>query len=102
MRLAIVSEEGGIAVPELTDDNKFADIVVNIFLFIITANRLREELGLEQKASFSLFLGLPTFKDLKAFMTYGNSKGEFSEDLFDFNNKQSSTTPFTVLEVNNL
>lgn len=94
--LAIVSEESGIAIPELTDDSNFADAGVDSLLSMVIASRFREELGLELEANFSIFVDLPTVKDLKAFLAGGGTKGESSEDLSDFNNEQSSsplTTP---------
>ena len=94
--LAIVSEESGIAIPELTDDSNFADVGVDSLLSMVIASRFREELGLELEADFSIFADLPTVKDLKAFLAGGSSKGESSEDLSDFNDEQSSsplTTP---------
>ena len=94
--LAIVSEESGIATNELTDDNNFADIGVDSLLSMVIASRFREELGLELEADFSIFVDLPTVKDLKAFLANGGSKGESSEELSDSNDEQSSsplTTP---------
>ena len=94
--LAIVSEESGIATNELTDDSNFADIGVDSLLSMVIASRFREELGLELEADFSIFVDLPTVKDLKAFLANGGSKGESSEELSDSNDEQSSsplTTP---------
>ena len=94
--LAIVSEESGIAIPELTDDSNFADVGVDSLLSMVIASRFREELGLELEADFSIFVDLPTVKDLKAFLAGGDSKHESSEDLSDSNDEQSSsplTTP---------
>ena len=94
--LAIVSEESGIATSELTDDSNFADIGVDSLLSMVIASRFREELGLELEADFSIFVDLPTVKDLKAFLAGGGSKGESSEELSDSNDEQSSsplTTP---------
>lgn len=94
--LAIVSEESGIAIPELTDDSNFADVGVDSLLSMVIASRFREELGLELEADFSIFVDLPTVKDLKAFLAGGGSKGDSSEDLSDSNDEQASsplTTP---------
>ena len=94
--LAIVSEESGIATNELTDDSNFADIGVDSLLSMVIASRFREELGLELEADFSIFVDLPTVKDLKAFLVNGSSKSESSEDLSDSNDEQLSsplTTP---------
>ena len=94
--LAIVSEESGIATNELTDDSNFADIGVDSLLSMVIASRFREELGLELEADFSIFVDLPTVKDLKAFLANDGSKGESSEELSDSNDGQSSsplTTP---------
>ena len=94
--LAIVSEESGIAIPELTDDSNFADVGVDSLLSMVIASRFREELGLALEADFSIFVDLPTVKDLKAFLAGGGSKAESSDDLSDSNDEQSSsplTTP---------
>ena len=95
--LAIVSEESGIAIPELTDDSNFADVGVDSLLSMVIASRFREELGLELEANFSIFVDLPTVKDLKAFLASGNSRNESSEDLSDSNNEQSFS-PLTTPE----
>lgn len=71
--LAIVSEESGLADSDLTDDTTFADIGVDSLLSIVIASRLREELGLELDAEFSLFLNCPTVRHLKTFL---GGKGE--------------------------
>lgn len=93
--LAIVSEESGIAIPELTDDSNFADVGVDSLLSMVIASRFREELGLELEANFSIFVDLPTVKDLKAFLAGGGSKAESSDDLSDSNDEQSSSPPTT-------
>ena len=94
--LAIVSEESGIAIPDLTDDSNFADVGVDSLLSMVIASRFREELGLQLEADFSIFADLPTVKDLKAFLSGDGSKGKSSEDSSDSNDEQSSsslTTP---------
>ena len=93
--LAIVSEESGIAIHELTDDSNFADVGVDSLLSMVIASRFREELGLELEADFSIFVDLPTVKDLKAFLAGGGSKAESSDDLSDSNDEQSSSPPTT-------
>ncbi|KAJ4422981.1 Type I Iterative PKS [Gnomoniopsis sp. IMI 355080] len=66
--LAIICEESGVASVELTDDTNFADIGVDSLLSMVIASRLREELGLDLDAEFSLFDTCPTVADLKTFV----------------------------------
>ncbi|KAI9878041.1 MAG: hypothetical protein M1830_002092 [Pleopsidium flavum] len=73
--LQIISEESGIAVGELTDDSNFADIGVDSLLSMVIGSRFREELGLDLDTDFSIFVDLPTVKDLKNFLA-GDSSSE--------------------------
>lgn len=67
--MAIVAEESGIASSELTDDSNFADIGVDSLCSMVIGSRMREDLGLDLDAEFSIFVNCPTVKDLKAFLT---------------------------------
>ena len=62
--LAIVSEESGVAVEELTDDTDFADSGVDSLLSLVVVSRLRDELELDIQHE-SLFLECPTVRDLR-------------------------------------
>ncbi|KAJ9640320.1 hypothetical protein H2199_005859 [Coniosporium tulheliwenetii] len=66
--MQIISEESGIAVEELTDDSEFTDIGIDSLSSMVIGSRLREELGLDLDANFSLFVDLPTVKQLKSFL----------------------------------
>ncbi|KAH8585883.1 beta-ketoacyl synthase [Bisporella sp. PMI_857] len=66
--LAIVAEESGLDIADLTDDTNFAQIGVDSLLSMVISSRFREELGLDLDLEFSLFLDLPTVKDLRNFL----------------------------------
>lgn len=66
--LQIISEESGITVSELNEESNFADIGVDSLLSMVIGSRFREELGLDLDADFSIFVDLPTVKDLKQFL----------------------------------
>ncbi|EHL03829.1 putative sterigmatocystin biosynthesis polyketide synthase [Glarea lozoyensis 74030] len=83
--LAIIAEESGIAVTDLTDESNFADIGVDSLLSMVIGSRFREELNLELDADFSIFVDLPTVKDLKIFLQADES-GIAVSDLSDDSN----------------
>ncbi len=66
--MKVISEESGIAVVELTNDCMFAEIGVDSLLSMVIASRFREEIGIDLDTDFSLFVDLPTVKDLKDFL----------------------------------
>jgi noranthrone synthase len=66
--LAIIAEESGIAVSDLTDESNFADIGVDSLLSMVIGSRFREELNLELDSDFSIFVDVPTVNDLKVFL----------------------------------
>lgn len=66
--MLIVSEETGISLEDLTDECAFADVGVDSLLSMVISSRFREELGLDLDVEFSIFLDLPTVKDLKDFL----------------------------------
>ncbi len=71
--LQIISEESGIALEDLTDESNFADIGVDSLLSMVIGSRFREELGLDLEADFSIFVDLPTVRDLKLFLAGDSS-----------------------------
>jgi len=77
--LAIIAEESGIAISDLTDESNFADIGVDSLLSMVTGSRFREEVGLELDADFSIFVDLPTVKDLKSFLCGGEQEREIED-----------------------
>ena len=62
--LAIITEEVGVSLDELTDASTFADLGLDSLLSLTICGRFREELDLEVESS--IFLEHPTVKDLKA------------------------------------
>ncbi|RAL16794.1 ketoacyl-synt-domain-containing protein [Aspergillus homomorphus CBS 101889] len=62
--LAIISEESGVDVAELTDDTNFADSGVDSLLSLVIVSRFRDELQLDIQHE-SLFLECPTVADLR-------------------------------------
>ncbi|UNI24282.1 Noranthrone synthase [Purpureocillium takamizusanense] len=67
--LAIIAEESGLAIEDLTDDTEFSVIGIDSLLSMVIASRFREELDLDLDLEFSLFLDLPTVGDLRRFLT---------------------------------
>jgi noranthrone synthase len=103
--LAIVAEESGLAISDLTDDTVFSEIGVDSLLSMVISSRFREELGLDLDLEFSLFIDLPTVKGLREFLepkapdsesssleewTSGNTSGNAS--LTDFKGQSDSDT----------
>ena len=66
--LAIIAEESGLAIDDLTDETEFGEIGVDSLLSMVIASRFREELDLDLDLDFSLFLDLPTIGDLRDFL----------------------------------
>ncbi|KAG0644935.1 polyketide synthase [Hyphodiscus hymeniophilus] len=77
--LALVAEESGIALEELTDDTNFADIGVDSLLSMVIGSRFREDLNMELDAEFSLFVACPTVKLLRSFIQELSGQGEQEE-----------------------
>jgi iterative type I PKS product template protein len=91
--LAIVAEESGLAVSDLTDDTAFAEIGVDSLLSMVITSRFREELGLDLDLEFSLFIDLPTVKHLREFLEPPQSSGNESpltEEWSSEDNKAST------------
>ncbi|KMU79276.1 LOW QUALITY PROTEIN: polyketide synthase [Coccidioides immitis RMSCC 3703] len=93
--LAIVSEESGIAISDLTDETNFADIGVDSLLSMVIGSRFREELGLDLGADFSIFVNCPTVKKLKVFL---NSHDASSEDDGSSDDAFGSSTSVSSME----
>ncbi|KAL4898948.1 putative sterigmatocystin biosynthesis polyketide synthase [Aspergillus multicolor] len=64
--LQIISEESGIALEDLTDESNFVDMGIDSLSSMVIGSRLREDLGVELGAEFSLFMDCPTVGSLKA------------------------------------
>ncbi|ROW00331.1 hypothetical protein VMCG_07320 [Cytospora schulzeri] len=65
--LQIVSEESGVAIPDLTDDTHFADSGIDSLLSLVIVSRFREELELDIGHE-SLLMEFPTVASLKSFL----------------------------------
>jgi acyl carrier protein len=62
--LAVVSEESGVAIGDLTDDTNFNDAGIDSLMSLVVVSRLRDELELDIQHE-SLFLDCPTVADLR-------------------------------------
>ncbi|TVY85230.1 putative sterigmatocystin biosynthesis polyketide synthase [Lachnellula suecica] len=102
--LIIVAEESGLALSDLTDDTVFSEIGVDSLLSMVISSRFREELGLDLDLEFSLFIDLPTVKNLREFLepngdnssaeewTSGQDSGHDSES-FSLTDQSDSDSP---------
>ena len=78
--LAIIAEESGVPVSELTSETAFADLGVDSLLSLLCASRFREELGLDYESStFAEYLNVREMEVLW-------NKGLTSTGLSDNNN----------------
>ena len=75
--LAIVAEESGLAIDDLTDDSVFIEVGIDSLGSMVISSRFREELGLDLDSQFSIFTDFPTVKDLKTFL--GGTAGTADE-----------------------
>lgn len=64
--LALVAEEAGLELSELTDDATFANLGVDSLMSLVIAEKFREQLGVTVNGS--LFLEYPTVGDLRAWL----------------------------------
>ncbi|KAI0017593.1 ketoacyl-synt-domain-containing protein [Xylariomycetidae sp. FL0641] len=96
--LAIISEESGIAVADLTDGTNFGDVGIDSLLGLTISARFKEEIELDIDFN-AFFYEYPTVGELKAFLgesnvasTAGTSTPESSEDTPGETAGQSSAT----------
>lgn len=89
--LGVISEESGVALEELTDDSNFADMGIDSLSSMVIGSRLREDLGLELSAEFSLFINCPTVKSLKTFLS--DQSPTDAEDIGDSEEPQTAKSP---------
>ncbi|KAL4876805.1 beta-ketoacyl synthase [Aspergillus karnatakaensis] len=78
--LNVISEESGVALEELTEESNFADMGIDSLSSMVIGSRLREDLGLELSAEFSLFIDCPTVKALKVFLSGSDEEAEETEE----------------------
>ncbi|KAL4784871.1 beta-ketoacyl synthase [Aspergillus varians] len=90
--LNVISEESGIALDELTDESNFADMGIDSLSSMVIGSRLREDLGIELGAEFSLFIDCPTVKALKTFLTT-DTDGEDDGDVVEPEAKKPESPP---------
>jgi noranthrone synthase len=88
--LEIVAEESGVALEDLTDDSNFADIGVDSLLSMVIGSRFREELNIDLETDFSIFVDLPTVKDLKQFFSNDSAS---DSDMSSYVGVSTSSTP---------
>lgn len=81
--ISIISEESGIALDELTDDSKFAELGIDSLSSMVIGSRFREDLGLDLDSQFSIFVDLPTVKDLKQFLGQQDSSDSDESSILD-------------------
>lgn len=77
--VAILAEESGIDVNELTGETYFSDIGVDSLLSLVVVSRLRDEFDLDLPEQ-SLFIDFPTVDSLKARITGGLRSPSISSD----------------------
>ncbi|KAH7094400.1 hypothetical protein FB567DRAFT_510112 [Paraphoma chrysanthemicola] len=92
--LAILAEESGIDVADLTNDTNFSDIGVDSLLSLVVVSRLRDELDLEIPDQ-SLFLEFPTVESLKARITGGLQSPTGSSEGSDSDVPTEDSSVFT-------
>lgn len=78
--LAIIADESGVAVAELTDDCNFADMGIDSLLSLVIVSRVIEEIGVTMDIQ-SIFTDCPTVKDLKTIFFDTDSADTSSDDL---------------------
>ncbi|KAJ5151395.1 uncharacterized protein N7482_010647 [Penicillium canariense] len=94
--LAIVSDESGLSLEDLTDDSNFADIGVDSLCSMVIQSRLREELHVDLDADFSIFLNCPTVGDLKIFLVNTDDGEAGQEDASSSVSSSSDASPITT------
>jgi noranthrone synthase len=78
--LTVIAEESGVALEELTDDTNFTDMGIDSLGSMAIGSRLREDLTLDLKADFSLFIDCPTVGCLKAYLGSAPAPEEAGEE----------------------
>ena len=86
--LAIVAEEIGVPVSELSNDSAFADFGVDSLLSLNLSGRFREELEVDVESSF--FVEYPTVSELKKFFA-GKSEDTNEQPMVDEPLDETST-----------
>lgn len=74
--LSIIAEESGISIPEMKDEDQFADLGIDSLLILVIASRFREELHLDLGPLF--FIDVSSVGAIKAY--FGESAPPASSD----------------------
>lgn len=93
--LRVVSEESGIALEELTDESNFADMGIDSLSSMVIGSRMREDLGMEMTADFSLFIDCPTVAALKTYLGATSPALEIDDDS-DEDEQQETVTQTAI------
>lgn len=98
--LAIISEESGVAMEDLTDDTDFADAGVDSLLSLVIVSRLGDELQLDIQHE-TLFLDCPTVADLRLLLcgvTQSNQPTSSPAEITDTPASTSETVDTSIKE----
>ncbi|KAM4057312.1 starter unit:ACP transacylase in aflatoxin biosynthesis domain-containing protein [Hirsutella rhossiliensis] len=89
--LAIISEESGLGLEDLTDDTNFADSGVDSLLSLVIVSRFRSELDLDIQHE-SLFLECSTVADIKKLLAPDSNVEEEQPAIAEATKEQSQQT----------
>lgn len=78
--LRVVSEESGVALEELTDESNFVDMGIDSLSSMVIGSRMREDLGMDLAADFSLFIDCPTVGALRGWLGASPGEGKNEKD----------------------
>ncbi|RYO88001.1 hypothetical protein DL766_004976 [Monosporascus sp. MC13-8B] len=95
--LAIISDESGLAISDLTDGTVFGDVGIDSLLGLTISARFKEELDLDLDFN-ALFYEYPTVGDLKTFLGQESKSPSSIESLSSESSSTEDTkppTPFT-------
>ncbi|KAI1378966.1 ketoacyl-synt-domain-containing protein [Hypoxylon crocopeplum] len=92
--LAIIAEESGLAISDLTDGTVFGDVGIDSLLGLTISARFKEDLDMDLDFN-ALFYEYPTVGDLKGFL--GDSKSASSTDQSSTPMSTDTYTPKQIL-----
>lgn len=93
--LAIIAEESGVSVTELTDDCLFSDIGIDSLLSLVILSRFREELGVDMDLE-SVFTDYPDVKHLRSLFADPEPKEATSSSTTETSDEESRGLPPTT------
>nr|APX43974.1 polyketide synthase [Pestalotiopsis microspora] len=91
--LAIIAEESGLALEDLTDNTVFGDAGIDSLLGLTISARFKEELDMDLDIN-ALFYEYPTVGDLKRYLTGGQSESS-NADTSTGESSDAASTPET-------